>query len=148
MMTRTLLYSIHHPRSSPVAQFLLEKYHGNLPVTIAKILQFGTLVGYAGPDSLIISKNQESVYLALEIIDAKLRDDLAVGRIIPASQSFPFISSPLGLVPKHDGAYTTYHTLARNLSTLASAMSTRPWNIQSLRMSCKWLGLQGNIISY
>jgi hypothetical protein len=110
-MTRTLLYSIHHPRSSPVAQFLLEKYPGNLPVTIEKSLQFGTLVGYEGPDSLIISKNQESVYLALEIIDAKLRDDLAVGRIVPASQSFPFISSPLGLVPKHDGGFAAHTQL-------------------------------------
>jgi hypothetical protein len=82
---------------------------GNLPVTIAKILQFGTLVGYEGPDSLIISKNQESVYLAPEVIDAKLHDDLAMGRIVP---TFPFISSPLGLVPKHDGGFRRIHNLS------------------------------------
>jgi hypothetical protein len=93
-------------------QFLLEQYPGDLPVTIAKILQFGTLVGYEGPDSLIISKNQESVYLAPEIIDVKLRDDLAVGRIVPASQTSPFISSPLGLVPKHDGGFRRIHNLS------------------------------------
>jgi hypothetical protein len=93
-------------------QFLLEQYPGDLPVTIAKILQFGTLVGYEGPDSLIISKNQESVYLAPEIIDVKLRDDLAVGRIVPASQTSLFISSPLGLVPKHDGGFRRIHNLS------------------------------------
>src|SRR5712664_2525538 len=119
---------------------------GNLPVTIAKSLQSGTLVGYEGPDSLIISKNQELVYRAPEMIDSKLRDDLAVGRIVPASQSFPFISVWSQNTMVASGAYKTCHTLARNLSTLTSAMSTRPWNIQSMRMSCKWLGLQGNIV--
>lgn len=93
-------------------QFFLARYPGNLPITIANILQFGTLIGYEGPDSLIISKNQESVYLAPEVIDAKLDDDLAVGRIVPTSQSFPFISSPLGLVPKHDGGFRRIHNLS------------------------------------
>ena len=38
-----------------------------------------------------------------QIITEKLKDDLLLRCVIPATQSYPFISSPLGLVPKPNG---------------------------------------------
>ena len=47
------------------------------------------------------------------IIDNKLEEDLRLRRIIPVPNlSIPFILSPLGLVPKHDGGFRHIHHLS------------------------------------
>ncbi len=78
------------------------------------ILRFGAQLGYEGPtDAFILSKNLASALVDTEIINKKLYEDLAncqveeVGNPTP-----PFISSPLGLVPKHDGGWRKFHHLS------------------------------------
>ena len=93
-------------------QVLLAQYPGDLPSTLLKIIQFGTLVGYEGPEKLITSENQQSVNLAPEIFDAQVQEDLARGRIVLASPTLPWVCSPLCLVPKHDGGFRRTHNLS------------------------------------
>ena len=76
------------------------------------ILRFGALIGYQGPDAHIISRNLSSALLDANVIQQKLKDDLLVGRVIPAAQINPFISSPLGLVPKPNGGLRRIHHLS------------------------------------
>lgn len=73
---------------------------------------FGSLLGYEGPESLILSKNLPSALIDPTVIDKKLSIDLAIGRVIKASPITPFLSSPLGLVPKHDGRLRKIHHLS------------------------------------
>lgn len=70
------------------------------------IIRFGAELGYDEPtDALIFSKNLSSALVDTEIIDKKLRKELALHRIVEVDQERPFISSPLGLVPKHDSGW-------------------------------------------
>lgn len=48
----------------------------------------------------IMFNNLTSILLNPQFITEKLKYDLSPGRVIPAIQSYPFISSCLGLVPK------------------------------------------------
>ena len=113
------------PLISPSWESLLQSYPGDLPNTLTKILEFGTLVGYNGPQSLIISDNQDSVYLSPRIIDSKLQDDLSRGRIVATTTQPPFISSPLGLVPKSDGGFRRIHNLSHpSINSVNANIST------------------------
>lgn len=47
-----------------------------------------------------------------KVIQEKLDQDLQSGRIVPATQLSPFISSPLGLVPKSNGDLRRIHHLS------------------------------------
>ena len=48
-----------------------------------------------------------------EIIDNKLRDDLALQQVVEVkAPAPPFISSPLDLLPKHDGGWRKIHHLS------------------------------------
>lgn len=91
---------------------LLKHYPGPLPQLVTNILTFGTQVGYEGPKTRILSTNRPSIYLDRKAIQANIDNDLHRGRISPASPAFPFISSPLGLVSKHDGGYRRIHDLS------------------------------------
>ena len=91
---------------------LLSKYPGHLPLTLAGILKYGCQIGYQGPLQLVLSKNLKSSILDPSIIKVKLLDDLQLGRILSTSSDFPFISSPLGLVPKGDGGFRRIHHLS------------------------------------
>ena len=93
-------------------QVLLAQYPGDLPSTLLKIIQFSTLVSYEGSEKLITSENQQSVNLAPEIFDTQVQEDLARSRIVLASPTLPWICSPLGLVPKHDGGFRRMHNLS------------------------------------
>ncbi len=78
------------------------------------IIRFVVELGYERPtDAFILSENLASALEDTEIIDKKLRDDLALSRVVkvkaPAS---PFISCPLGLVPKHDSGWGKIHHLS------------------------------------
>lgn len=77
------------------------------------LLRFGCLVGYTGPDNaFILPNNLPSALLDPEIINGKLIHDLNAGRVIEINHpSPPFISSPLGLVPKYDGGFRKIHHL-------------------------------------
>lgn len=81
---------------------LLSQYPGDLPETIDNILQYGALTGYAGPFRYSISKNLKSVSLNTPVITDKITTDLKLRRIqeVQPQPPGPFISSPLGLVPK------------------------------------------------
>ena len=58
----------------------------------------------------IISNNLVFTLLDPQIITKNLKDDLLSERVIPAVQSYPFISSPLGLILKlNHGFYCIYH---------------------------------------
>lgn len=76
-----------------------------MQIHLPMILRFGAQLGYKGPDdSFILSKNLASVLDKPGVIDKKLTEDLALQRVVEVpNPEVPFISSPLGLVPKHDG---------------------------------------------
>ena len=61
-------------------------------------------------DAFILSKN---LSVDTDIFDKKLREDLTLCRVIEFKAPIPpFISSPLGLVPKHDGGWRKIHHLS------------------------------------
>lgn len=82
---------------------LLQPYKRALTSQLVLILHFGALIGYQGPDAHIVSRNLSSALLDANVIQKNLNDDLLAGCVIPATQTTPFISSPLGLVPKSNG---------------------------------------------
>ena len=74
------------------------------------VLRFGAELGYEGSNAFIFSENLASALEDPTIIDKKLQEDLASSRMTPVHQSSrPFICSPLGLVPKHDGGWRRIH---------------------------------------
>lgn len=91
---------------------LLRPYPGPLPFFLLRILRFGTRIGYTGPEAHILSANLQSALLDTDTIQKKLSEDLSSRRVIRTSAEPPFISSPLGLVPKHDGGYRRIHHLS------------------------------------
>lgn len=79
------------------------------------LLRFGYLIGYQGPaDSFINSKNLPSALLQPDVIDDNIAHNLALGRIkqLDHTPTKHFISSPLGLVPKHDESFRKIHHLS------------------------------------
>ena len=76
------------------------------------ILQSGAHIGYEGQPQLRLSKNLSSAFEDPEIITNKLQDDLHLHRVVQTTPTFPFISSPLGLVPKHDNSWRRIHHLS------------------------------------
>jgi Reverse transcriptase (RNA-dependent DNA polymerase) len=91
---------------------LLSHYPGNLRLILTSILQFGALVGYTGPDRYILSENLISANDAPEVMHDKLMEDLRFRRVVPTLPQYPFISSPLGFAPKHDGSLRRIHHLS------------------------------------
>ena len=93
---------------------LLEHYQDqSLRIHLVMLLHFGCLLGYIGPETLILSSKLPSALIDQSVIDEKLAQDLAIGRIVQITNpSLPFISSPLGPVPKHDGGFRKIHHLS------------------------------------
>ncbi len=91
---------------------LLYPYKGALTSQLILILQFGALISYQGSDAHIISHNLSFALLDINVIQQKLKDDLLAGCIIPAIQTTPFISSPLGLVHKPNRGLRRIHHLS------------------------------------
>jgi hypothetical protein len=98
----------------PASQPLKYGAQHSLPLSniISGILQYGAQVGYEGPKQLLLSQNLQSATLEPHTITNKLLDDLKVGKVSRALPQFPFISSPLGLVPKNNGGYRRIHHLS------------------------------------
>lgn len=90
----------------------LSLYPGKLPTHIVGILTYGCQVGYSGPFAFILSKNLMSSKLDPKVITSQLHDDLLRGRVVQVLPVSPFISSPLGLVPKHDGGFRRIQLLS------------------------------------
>jgi hypothetical protein len=107
-----LLNNSPSPFILPSWKALLSQYPGSLPVTLAGILKYGCQIGYNGPPQLILSQNLKSAHIDQSTISDKLISDLALRRVVSRTPSFPFISSPLGLVPKGDGGLRRIHHLS------------------------------------
>jgi hypothetical protein len=93
----------------------MEGYPGPLPKHLSNLLYYGALVGYKGPQTLILSSNLPSALQDPHTIDRQLEQDLAIGRVVWTTPCYPFISSPLGLVAKKDGGFRRIHHLSHPL---------------------------------
>lgn len=71
-------------------------------------------MGYQGPSMLQLHKSHPSALAAPEILTKDLQDQQANDRLskLATEPSFPFVSSPLGLVPKGDGRWRRIHDLS------------------------------------
>ena len=79
---------------------------------LSDILIYGTQIGYEGPEQLILSKNLASTDVNRLFISNQIESDLSKHRIRLTMPSHPLISSPLGLVPKHNGGFRRIHHLS------------------------------------
>ena len=106
------LNKLSFPVISPRMGGPLQHYPGQLSVYILKILQFGAMLGYTGPKTLLLSKNLSSAFLLPQVMEEKIQADLRLGRIAETTPTFPLISSPLGFVPKPNGSWRKIHHLS------------------------------------
>ena len=92
--------TLFHPYKAPLtSQFIL-------------ILRFGARLSYQGSDIYIILYNLSSTLFDSDVIKQKLDKSLLLDCIIHATQIRPFISLPLGLIPKpNKGLWRIYHLL-------------------------------------
>lgn len=90
----------------------LQQYPGSLPRTLFGVLIFGAMLGFEGPETLRRSKNLTSAELDSAVIDRQIAKDLALRRVAATVPQHPYISSPLGLVPKGDGGFRRIHHLS------------------------------------
>lgn len=91
------------------------------------ILRFGAELGYQGPpDAFILSENLTSTLEEPAVIDKKLTEDLAMGRVVEVEKPTPlFISSLLGLVQsimEDGGESIIFLTLEASRSMITSQM--------------------------
>lgn len=78
------------------------------------ILRKGAKIGYRGPKLAHRSTNHHSALVAPEILSSDLQKQLHHDRLvkIDLATETPFVCSPLGLVPKHDGGWRRIHDLS------------------------------------
>lgn len=105
------------PLYTPAWEFLLQPYPGELRVLIQGMLTYGCQIGYVGPEQFHISKNLRTARLAPDVIQGKIQQDLRLQRVTLCSGTPPFMCSPLGLVPKHDGGWRRIHHLSHPRGT-------------------------------
>lgn len=82
--------------------------------TLVLITKHGARVGYAGPHRYLLNKSHPSALEAPQILTQDLQKQRAHDPITKLDDvpEPPFISSPLGLVPKHDGGWRRIHDLS------------------------------------
>ena len=82
--------------------------------TVGLIITRGAKVGYQGPPQFLLNKCHPSALQAPELLAADLQKQRQKDRLvqITSTPKQPFISSPLGLVPKHDGGWRRIHNLS------------------------------------
>lgn len=78
------------------------------------ILRFEAEIGYKGPQNvLILLENLASAIEDPSIIDNKLVEDIQLRRVVFVPTPIAsFISSPLDLIPKHNGGFRQIHYLS------------------------------------
>lgn len=114
------------PLKPTVWATLLSQYLGGLRINLLIILRFGAELGYEGPsNTFILSNNLASALEDPTIIEKKLQEDLALGRVtqLQGTPTPPYICSPLGLVLSMTVAgeeFITFLILAENRSTITS----------------------------
>ena len=83
---------------------LLVQYPGSLRIHVPMVLRFRAELKYEGLDAFIHLDNLASPLEHPTIIEKKLQEDLASGRVTPVHQpSCLLLCSPSKLFPKHDG---------------------------------------------
>lgn len=82
--------------------------------TLLAIIARGVKIGYQGPSQLLLSKPHPSAAAAPEILSKDLQKQEDNDRLtrLDVEPSEHFISSPLGLVPKHNGGWRRIHDLS------------------------------------
>ena len=82
--------------------------------TLVLIIKHGVRVGYTGPHRFLLQHPHPSALQAPDILAADLEKQCSHNRLtqIPYQPNSPFISSPLGLVPKANGGYRRIHDLS------------------------------------
>ena len=110
---------------TPLRLFILKRELRNYPdkVFVRQLiatLRQGCTIGYTDPQFTYLAPNLQSASQQPEVIDATLKDECEVGRILGLFDQPPlpnFCISGLGLVPKHDWG------VADNLSPLSNLHS-------------------------
>ena len=106
---------------TPLRPFILERELSNHPdqafvKQLINDLRHGCFIGYEGPQFSHCANNLVSAYQHPTTIDATLKKECQLGRILGPFQYPPlpnFRTSGLGLVPKHDGGWRIiYHLFA------------------------------------
>jgi hypothetical protein len=98
----------------------LEKHPDRYFVSaILGIITRGAKIGYIGPHIFRIGANHTSANEAPDILAADVNKQLQAGRLTALSAPLPnpYVCSPLGLVPKHDGGWRRIHDLSYPKST-------------------------------
>ena len=82
--------------------------------TLVAILRKGAKIGYRGPNLTHRSTNHHSALEAPQILSSDLHKQLQHDRLVKVEvdTKAPFVCSPLGLVPKHDGGWRRIHDLS------------------------------------
>jgi len=99
------------PFYGPAWLYTLRNYPGDLGRTLYGILTYGAQIGIQHDVQHSIYPNQASVQLAPQFLSDKVAEDLSLQRIQPAIPT-NLVSSPLGLVVKHDGGWRRIHNLS------------------------------------
>lgn len=112
----------HHvplpPASTPLHPeawlWRLALYPGKLGLVLHHIASYGCDIGVVDEIKPRISRNHKIQPDAEEVITSKIATDLASHRIHPVDPALrhTIVSSPLGLVPKHDGGWRRIHDLS------------------------------------
>lgn len=110
---KLFLYSSLLPFNLSAWAALLVQYPGHLRYYLLMIFCFGTQRRYQGNKVFLLSKNLISALQNFGKIDKKIITDLAFNQIAWVMMSaFPFISSPLNLVPNSNGGLQPIHHLS------------------------------------
>lgn len=83
------------------------------------IITRGAKIGYIGPHAFRIDANHASANEASNILTADVNKQLQADRLTALSAPLPnpYVCSPLGLVPKHDGGWRRIHDLSSPKNT-------------------------------
>jgi hypothetical protein len=95
----------------------LKLYPGILKFHVVKVLEFGYIVGYLGPEQAYISPNLKSANLALGTIATRIAKDLSCSRIVESTTDSLFISLLLGFVSKHNSSLHCIYYLSFLIGT-------------------------------
>lgn len=81
---------------------------------ICNIILRGAKLGYQDPERFEVNQNHASVKEAPDILAKDIKRQMKAGRLLILTAPLPtkHFSSPLGLVPKHDGGWRRIHDLS------------------------------------